>query len=88
MAPKVGYVVETPGICGGAPRIEGSRIRVSQIVLMTEQGISADEIASSFPHLTLAQIYAALSFYHDHRSQIDREIRDANDEHRRRTIST
>jgi len=70
----------TPGTCGGAPRIAGTRIRVSQIVLMTEQGMSADEIAANLPHLSLSQVYAALSYYHDHRAQIDAEIREADEE--------
>ncbi len=73
----------TPGTCGGAPRIAGTRIRVSQIVLMTEEGMSADEIIRSLPHLTLGQVYGALSYYHDHRQQIDDEIREADDEFRR-----
>ena len=79
----IGHVVMTPGTCGGAPRIAGTRIRVSQVVLMTEQGMSADEIIRSLPHLTLGQVYGALSYYHDHRQQIDDEIRDADDEFRR-----
>lgn len=78
-----GHVVMTPGTCGGAPRIAGTRIRVSQIVLMTEEGMSADEIIRSLPHLTLGQVYGALSYYHDHRQQIDDEIREADDEFRR-----
>ncbi|HEY2412591.1 MAG TPA: DUF433 domain-containing protein [Pirellulaceae bacterium] len=76
------HIIATPGTCGGVPRIDGSRIRVSQIVLMTEQGMSADEIVSNFPHLTLAQVYAALSYYHDHRAQIDDEIRAADEQFR------
>lgn len=72
----------TPGTCGGAPRIAGTRIRVSQIVLMTEEGMSADEIIRSLPHLTLGQVYGALSYYHDHRQQIDDEIREADEEFR------
>jgi uncharacterized protein (DUF433 family) len=80
--PTTVHIVATPGTCGGAPRIDGTRIRVSQIVLMTEQGISADEIVSSFPHLSLGQVYAALSFYHDHRAQIDQEIRAADEQFR------
>jgi uncharacterized protein (DUF433 family) len=79
----VSHVVATPGTCGGAPRIADTRIRVSQIVLMTEQGISPDEIVSSLPHLTLAQVYGALSYYHDHREAIDREIREADEEFER-----
>ena len=79
---SIGHVVATPGTCGGAPRIEGTRIRVSQIVLMTEQGMSADELIRSLPHLTLGQVYGALSYYHDHRAAIDQEIRESDDEFR------
>jgi uncharacterized protein (DUF433 family) len=50
---------------------------------MSERGLSADEIASNLRHLTLAQVYAALSFYHDHRTEIDREIREADEQFRR-----
>lgn len=81
------HVVATPGTCGGAPRVGGTRIRVSQIVLMTEQGMSADEIVSNLPHLRLAQVYGALSYYHDHRAGIDQEIREA-DEHFQRLTGT
>jgi uncharacterized protein (DUF433 family) len=73
--PTTSHVVATPGTCGGAPRIAGTRIRVSQIVRMTEQGMSADEIITSLPHLTLGQVYGALSYYHDHREAVDHEIR-------------
>jgi uncharacterized protein (DUF433 family) len=79
----VSHIVATPGTCGGAPRIADTRIRVSQIVVMTEQGMSADEILRSLPHLTLGQVYAALSYYHDHQAAIDQEIRETEEEFRR-----
>lgn len=79
----IGHVVQTSDTCGGAPRIAGTRIRVSQIVLMTEQGMSADEIVRSLPHLTLGQVHGALSYYHDHLKQIDDEIRNTDQEFRR-----
>jgi len=69
------HIESTPEICGGKPRIAGHRIRVQDIVLWTEQGQSADEIVSSFPQLTLADVYAALAFYHDHQAAIDADIR-------------
>lgn len=77
------HIVATPGTCGGAPRIADTRIRVSQIALMTEQGMSADEILQCLPHLTLGQVYAALSYYYDHQADIDIEIRIAEEEFRR-----
>ena len=64
----------TPGVRSGKPRIAGTRICVSDIVIWTEQGQSPDEIVTEFPHLTLADVYAALAYYHDHREEIDRQI--------------
>jgi len=41
------------------------------------QGLSADEIVSQFPQLTLADVHAALAYYHDHREEIRRQMKDA-----------
>ena len=79
VAPRlVEHIVSTPGTCGGRPRIAGSRIRVQDIVVWHEvHGLSADEIVSQFPGLTLADVYAALTYYHDHREEIRQHMRDA-----------
>jgi hypothetical protein len=37
-------------------------------------GYSAEQIREHYPHLSLAQIYAALSYYYDHKAEIDAEI--------------
>ena len=64
------------GICSGRPRVSGTRLRVSRIVLLSEQGRSPDEIITDYPQLSLADVYAALAFYHDNREAIDEQIRD------------
>src|SRR4051794_22075074 len=70
-----GYIVKTPGVCGGKPRIAGHRIRVQDIVVWHEQqGRSPDEIVSHYPQLSLSKVYAALAYYHDHREDIRREM--------------
>lgn len=69
----------TPGICGGKPRIAGTRVRVQDIVIWTEQGESPDDILAGYPHLSLADIYAALAYYHDHREIIDHQIKESDD---------
>jgi uncharacterized protein (DUF433 family) len=66
----------TPGTCGGKPRIAGHRIRVQDIALWTEEGRSADEIVADFPQLSLSDVYAALAYYHEHREEIDQDIRE------------
>jgi len=44
-------------------------------------GYTPDELAREFPHLSLSKIYSALSFYHDHAEEIDKEIEEASEEH-------
>lgn len=70
------HIGADPAIRHGRPCILGTRVAVQDIVLMTEFGKSADDIVGSIPHLSYADVYAALAFYHDHREMIDQAIRD------------
>lgn len=71
---EIKHIEITPGTCGGKPRIAGTRIRVQDIVIWTEKGMSPDEIIGQYPHITLADVHAALTYYHDHRNEIDEHI--------------
>jgi uncharacterized protein (DUF433 family) len=74
------HIEITPGVCGGKPRIVGHRIRVQDIVIWHERlGYSPDEVVSYYPQLTLADVYAALTYYHDHREEIDTDIREGEE---------
>jgi len=74
------HVKITSGISGGKPTIAGYRIRVMDIVLWHNKcGWSADEIVSQFPQLTLADVYAALTYYWDHKKEIETEIQRAEE---------
>src|SRR5439155_2341942 len=76
MAQAVEHIQMTPGVAGGKPRIAGHRITVQQIAIWHERlGMSADEIATGW-HISLADVYAALAYYYDHREEIDRAIRE------------
>jgi uncharacterized protein (DUF433 family) len=69
------HIEITPGTCGGKPRIAGHRIRVEDVVVWHDRlGQSVDEIVSRFPQLSLADVYAALAYYHDHREEIDAQM--------------
>lgn len=69
-----GHIEITPGVAGGKPRVAGHRIKVQDIVVWHERlGRSADEIAEEHD-LTLADVYAALAYYFDHRPEIDQSI--------------
>jgi uncharacterized protein (DUF433 family) len=70
------YIVSSPGVRGGRPRIQGHRITVQDIVLWHQRrGMSPDEIASTYS-LSLAEVYAALAYYHGHREEIDSRIQE------------
>jgi len=65
---------QTPGVCGGRPCIAGTAVSVRRIVGWYKQGMTPEEIATEIPHLTLAQVHAALAFYHASRDQMETEI--------------
>ena len=72
---EIPRIVRTPGTCGGKPRIEGHRIKVEHIAVCYERmGMSPDEIVTSHPTITLAQVHAALAYYYEHRDEIDADI--------------
>ena len=68
--------IEVTSEAGGPkPRIAGHRIRVQDVVIWHEKlGMSPDEIVHHYPTITLADIYAALAYYWDHRDEIERAI--------------
>ena len=69
-------IVKTPGVCGGKARIAGHRVRVLDVVVWTEhQGMSADDIVSHVPTLTLTDVHAALAYYFGHVDEIQEEMR-------------
>ena len=76
-AEAVQHIEATPGVCGGKPRIIGTRIRVQDIAVLTASGQTPDEILAAYPHIKLADIYAALAFYYDHQASID-EVMEAD----------
>ena len=59
--------------CSGKPRIAGTRIPVATIAqLYLEIGESLEAIASEY-NLNKAAVYAAMAYYYDHKSEIDRQ---------------
>ncbi len=67
-------LVRSPDVCGGLLRINGTRMTVNQVVVWYKQGYTPEEITDQYPHLTLAQIYTALAYYHANREEIEAEL--------------
>lgn len=68
------YIVRDDAILGGEPIIRGTRTPVRAVVENWRIGIAPEEIPKGLPHLTLAQVFDALSYYLDHQSEINNYI--------------
>jgi uncharacterized protein (DUF433 family) len=74
------HIEITPGICGGKPRIAGTRIRVQDVYVWHElQGKTADAIVVEFPQLSMADVYAALAYLWDHCAEIAQQMQAEED---------
>ncbi len=67
-------IVRTPEIWGGRPRIAGTGVTVRRVVVWYKLGLEPEEIAERVGHLSLAQIYAALTYYHANQVEIVSDI--------------
>jgi uncharacterized protein (DUF433 family) len=67
-------IVRSDDIRGGRPRVAGTGVTVRRIVGWYKQGLAPEEIITELPHLSLAQVYAALTYYHANREEIEADI--------------
>jgi len=59
----------------GRPWIKGTNTKVAEVVMENiAWGWSPEEIHRNHPHLPLAKVYAAFSYYFDHQAELDAEI--------------
>jgi uncharacterized protein (DUF433 family) len=65
----------------GVAKLVGHRIKVKDLVAtMQFQGYTTEQLHSeAYPHLSRAQVHAALAYYYDHRAEIDDQIRRDNE---------
>ncbi|MDZ7289095.1 MAG: DUF433 domain-containing protein [candidate division KSB1 bacterium] len=81
------HIWRKKGICGGSPVIRGTRFPVRSVVnYVLRQGMLPEELVDEFSYLTLAQVYDALSFYYDHRKEIDKELEKNTEEYWKRRL--
>ena len=67
-------IVRTLDIREGRPRIAGTGVTVQRVISWYKLGLSPEEIAEEFGQLSLAQIHAALAYYHANREEIESAI--------------
>lgn len=72
---EIGSLIDRdPEIRGGRPKIAGTGLTVGRIAGWYKMGMDPEEIALEYPHLTLAQVHAALAYYHCNRDEIEAGI--------------
>lgn len=80
VAPTIDSLIEKNSeLRGGRPIIAGTGTTVRAVAGLYKLGLGAEEIATQLPHLELAQVYAALTYYHLNVSEIEADI-DADSE--------
>lgn len=67
-------IIRDPNLRGGRPIIAETGTSVRRIAVLYKQGNSAEEIARLMTHLSIAQVYAALTYYHANREEIDTDL--------------
>ena len=71
------YIKKRPDVCGGKAVVVGTRIKVTQIALEYEHmDWTPDQIVDAHPHLALAHVHDALSYYYENQASLDAEIRE------------
>ncbi|MBW4551832.1 MAG: DUF433 domain-containing protein [Aphanocapsa sp. GSE-SYN-MK-11-07L] len=68
------YITRNPEILSGEPIVLGTRTSVRAIVGLWRLGVMPEEILNHLPHLTLAQVFDALSFYLDNQAEVNEYI--------------
>ena len=68
------HIERRPGVGGGVPIIRGTRISVRHIAVLHKDGVSVQEMLETYPHLQESWVHDAISYYLDHREEIEQEI--------------
>jgi uncharacterized protein (DUF433 family) len=76
-------IIREPDICGDRPRITGTRITVGRIATLWKQGLTPEEIADNWGYLSIAQVYAALTYYHANREEIEQALQQDREDYDR-----
>lgn len=73
----IGSLIERrPEVRGGRPVVAGTSVSVHRIVGWYKLGLSPEDITANYGHLSLAQVHAALAYYHSNQDEIEGYLRD------------
>jgi uncharacterized protein (DUF433 family) len=74
-AVEIGTLIDRdPAIRAGRPKIAGTGVTVMRIAGWYKMGLTPEEIATQYGHLSLAQVHAALAYYHANPEEIEADL--------------
>jgi uncharacterized protein (DUF433 family) len=75
------HIIKVQGVGSGEPIILGTRIMVRTIIEQYQLGSSIEYILWDYPQLSSAQIHDAIAYYHDHKDEMDKLLKQATYEY-------
>jgi uncharacterized protein (DUF433 family) len=74
-AVEIGNLIDRdPAVRSGRPKIAGTGVTVMRVAAWYKLGLSPDEIAAQYGHISLAQVHAALAYYHANQDEIEGDL--------------
>ena len=64
----------------GTLRVGSTRVTLDVVVAVFEQGATPEEIVQDFPTLRLADVYAVLTYYFQHREAVEEYLQQRREE--------
>ncbi|MEM8804831.1 MAG: DUF433 domain-containing protein [Cyanobacteria bacterium P01_G01_bin.38] len=64
-------IVRSEGVLRNRPHIKGTRLSVQRVAAWYRKGLNAEEIAQRIGTVNLTQVYAALTYYHANKEEIE-----------------
>jgi uncharacterized protein (DUF433 family) len=71
-----GGIEKSPDVCGGNPRVKGTRIPVWTLVSFQALGMSDEKILEYYPSLTATDLENTWRYHNDHEAEIQQNIQD------------
>lgn len=72
---EIGSLIDRdPAIRAGRPKIAGTGVTVMRVAAWYKMGLTPEEIASEYGHISLAQVHAALAYYHANPEEIEADL--------------
>jgi uncharacterized protein (DUF433 family) len=72
-------IVLTPDVRSGRARISGTGVTVRRIVEWYKSGYNPEDIVHEIGHVNLAQVFAALAYYHANREEVETDLAQENE---------